>query len=127
MAFLDKLKFWKKKDTLDLGTSGDELSLGADNLGFGSDQMGLPKQETPATLSSPRLPDQQATPQLSGFGSPIPQQQLHETGMDSRDRELMMAKLDTIKALLDSIDHRMAIIEQREKQKELKRSRYEYV
>ena len=115
MAFLDKLKFWKKKpEPFSLGHPGDELGLG--ELPKGGD---LPTPEQPLGLGAPRPVEQQPPRPLSGY-EPRPG---FEPQSKDRDMEIALAKLDTIKAMLDSIDHRLTIIEQQSKS----RAKYEYV
>ena len=135
------LKFWKKKDDLGedefkpLG--GDPASPGPDmggpeNMGLGSPNMGLPDASRDplgisgagqppvdpfASQDHSASPSQQGVPSEQPFGqqaapsmrqSPGPQSSVPN---NSRDFDLIVAKLDMIKSELDSINQRISRIE----------------
>ena len=104
LTFLDKLMFWKKKEEPipDLPYSENKMSFGETDfnkhLGMESDMgdMGL-EHEAPGVPSKPIIPFTRQKP-------------VNEGGMD-RDTELILAKLDAVKAKMESIDARLAHIE----------------
>ncbi|MBR9700811.1 hypothetical protein GOV11_03015 [Candidatus Woesearchaeota archaeon] len=141
---LDKLKFWKKDEDLDLG--GDPFSSGTppmsmDGLGqpdtLGTTQndpfqasldrinQGMGGQPYSESLGSASFdqPFQDQQEQYPGH-APIPgSEQVHEPEPVGRDKdtELILAKLDMIKSELDSLHQRVRKIEQAT---EKKQSRY---
>lgn len=120
MAFFSKLAFWKKKDD-DLGGLGDlgELPPFPDDTNLGLPGFGTPKpanyppepgygygqpvQERPL----PRAP---ITPQQYQEITPAPQYGQYGY-QQNKDIEVVSAKLDSIRATLDSINQRLANIE----------------
>lgn len=145
MAFLDKLMFWKHKEeapAVDLGM-GSATGLDQGNLGF--DQQYAQQQPffpTGVPAESAMAPDQ--------YAQQYPQRQFQQPGNESltptfkppmnmqapqgaqqqyfsqeKESELIAAKLDAIKANLESINQRLANIERiayGEKQQEKKYS-----
>jgi len=131
MAFFDKLAFWKHKEeapAIDLGM-GSATGLDQGNLGF-DQQYGQqqPYFPTGIPVESAMAPDQYAQqhPQRQfqqpgnesftpTFKPPMnmppqgPQQQQYPS--QDRESELIAAKLDAIKANLESINQRLANIE----------------
>ena len=122
MAFLDKLKFWKKHEEpilerpsseSDFGTvpGSDDTALGAsgDDLGSPmSEDFGAAGADMGMDHVSPNVPDKPAVglPGSTGIApEPIP-----SVGTN-RDIELILAKLDFIKAKVDSMDARLMHIE----------------
>lgn len=115
MSFLDKVMFWKKEDEFNFDKiaekdmSHDPFSqqLPGEEHGLSEDPFGEPQ-------SSPQLGMPQRT---SGFS---PQQQPRSVSSSApnfapegkdRDIELLNSKLDTIKAMLNSIDQRLSNME----------------
>lgn len=107
---LKKLQFWKKDKELDLS-----------ELDFDKQ---FPRESAPASdperLASVGQQDF-AFPQLPGEPQGPPQMTVRELpqqipqgmqGMQNRDMELIAAKLDTIKAMLDSINTRLQNLEE---------------
>ena len=103
MSFVDKFKFWKKNDDFgDIGRDFDfpkgplnePLSEPTENFG---ENMGGPSFEQPNMQQQPLVqPNFQSQPQAS----------------DSMGgNELIMSKLDTIKAQLDTLNARIANLE----------------
>jgi len=119
MGFLDKVMFWKKDDDfgLDFDKSIDEQMKQTDNqfkeenLGLDQKPSGLEEKspfEQPATETSP-FPAVETPEQPAAFQA---QQQMQApAGTEQRDLELLSSKLDTIKALLNSMDQRLANVE----------------
>ncbi len=111
MAFLDKLKFWKRKEIdfeKELGIPGlEEAALPEKRLGV-ADETGLPKPE----------PYEAPTMAPTAFKEQTAFQQ--QAGPTAKDVEVISAKLDTIKAMLENINNRLAALERgyhREEQK----------
>jgi len=106
MGILNKLAFWKKHDDLNF----DDLA--ARELGTSQNDLGL--QENPATLG---LNEQSPFQEQSAETQPLPTH-LQESSFPkqpvqgTRDLELISSKLDTIKAILQSMEQRIAKIEQ---------------
>ena len=102
MAFWD---IFRRKNKDEFGLAGlSESSFPK------KDELGLPHPGSDLGLPESRY-------QEPMFGSPTPPQALKELSqstapsVSTRDIELLSAKLDTIKALLDNLSQRMAIIE----------------
>ena|SRR3989338_3276801 len=97
MGMFDGLKFWKKKDK--------DIGLGA---GFGmGNETGIPSdwgtsQQQPFQPSQPSF--QPIQPQMESF-------QGYKSYNESRDTELVLAKLDSMKAMLDNINQRLLNLE----------------
>tara|TARA_Y100000310_G_scaffold89923_1_gene87133 strand:- start:84391 stop:84729 length:339 start_codon:yes stop_codon:yes gene_type:complete len=110
MGFFTKLKFWKKKDEFDFDKLVDKHETPTDNLGL-NPPTGL---EEKSPFDTPELqPAAPLTPPLEPAHEQFPSQPL-------KDIDLVNSKLDTIKALLTSMDQRLANLErgnQQEKQK----------
>lgn len=113
MGVVDKLMFWKKKDDLALdnlgGMPGGMADLGQvpseDPYGTDGGMPGQPMgQYAPQQYSRQPIPQQQfQQPSFSGY----PSQQQN----GGRDLEVVSAKLDALKAYLDSINQRLANLE----------------
>ena len=125
MGFFDRLR-GKKKDELGLDDFGKDLGpmpdmnapFGSPDPGFGMpppdmqqpmdlSQQGGPGNFSPESMGFERVPP--GTPQ-GGPGYAQPQQNLNEINM-GKDLEIISAKLDTIKAELDSMSQRMKRLE----------------
>jgi hypothetical protein len=106
MSIFDKLAFWKKDDDFD--SLGPDLGVVPveDNLGLGEKSPFAPQQPDPMhEFNTPAYPQQPVQPS-------IPQQQSIGTQQGSnQDLELISSKLDTLKALLTSLEQRMANLE----------------
>ncbi|MBN2454515.1 hypothetical protein JXB11_03135 [Candidatus Woesearchaeota archaeon] len=120
MGMFGKLMFWKKSD--DLGLKGDDLGLGDlgkmpgdDPLQQNADQYGLPQQQgMPHDFSQPQQPFPQQSMQQPYFQSSTPSMDSMQSQRSYRansDMELVSAKLDAIRAALDSINQRLANLE----------------
>ena len=108
MSVLGKLKFWHKGDDLGLG---DDLAIPKGNLP--TDDLGLQSPGLPPRQSGqPEM--QQPEPRIESFEGArqyAPQPQPQSSYGSNRDLELVSAKLDAIKASLDSINQRLANLE----------------
>ncbi|MBS3166421.1 hypothetical protein J4444_04830 [Candidatus Woesearchaeota archaeon] len=121
MSVFDKLKFWKKED-LDFDRMADKEMTGMpmdDNLGFEQDNLGLeeksPFPEEP-NMGQSAFPLREKAPsfqQQSTYREVQPTQssQAQSTPSASKELELINSKLDTLKAMLSSMDQRMEHIE----------------
>lgn len=96
MGMFDKLMFWKKKDELGLRNAAAPF-----NEDFGMQpQYGYPP---PGQGFMPQ-PNFQQMPQMESFQS-------HQNFSANRDMELIAAKLDAIKAILENLNQRIANLE----------------
>jgi len=125
MAFLDKLMFWKKKDDFDTNignfgadnTFGTGAGTGAPDMGYGNQDFGMPEaqfgQQLPTSQFGQAPPMFPGTSQGAGFPQPTPfaPQQSQQDFMVGKDIEIISAKLDSLRAYLDSINQRLANIE----------------
>ena len=117
MGFFDKVKFWGKKDDFDSLVNSELQNSGlppTDDLGLGEQAPPLEKSafdiQDPLTPSSSSFPP----PNQDSFGQQQQQQAnqpVQQAGPSGRDIELLSSKLDTIKALLNSMDQRIANLE----------------
>lgn len=111
MGLLGKLKFWHKEDDLDFDSLADKemgkmppTDFGTDHPSLGSDEKSFfPSEPEAEPLSSPRF---QASPSRAQAPSFTP------ASGANRDLELINSKLDTLKAILNSLDQRIAHLEQ---------------
>lgn len=103
MGIFNKLTFWKKKDELDF----DELAgkEAADTPPF--DEL---EEKLPGLEEKPMFPEEDRPERLAGLSAaravPPP-----PAGSRDRELELISSKLDTVKALLASLDQRLANLE----------------
>jgi hypothetical protein len=126
MSIKDKLMFWKKDDPFDFDNFSPNQSANPDPLGTNASQtplqenLGLPSDNVQDTFA----PSSQGGPQNypgeapaynmdaqkpSAFANAATAKNDSQT---QREMELLNSKLDTIKALLASLDQRMGVIEQ---------------
>ena len=108
MAVLDKVFFWKK-DSPDIEALADKELNGSHPDPFGLDKPIPGLEEVPVASGGPTtLPGTSAD--LSS--SPLPPHLASsDSGSRNVDLELINSKLDTIKAILSSLEHRMAGLE----------------
>tara|TARA_Y100000310_G_C20302833_1_gene632626 strand:+ start:164 stop:559 length:396 start_codon:yes stop_codon:yes gene_type:complete len=114
MSVLDKLKFWKKHDAFDFDelTSQSANTPGAvpkDDLGLGPSAL-----DTPTSFDSDPFKTK-STQTRHDAPSSFSENQSHNqspSGISKTEVELLSSKLDTIKAILQSLDQRIAHIEQ---------------
>ncbi len=106
MGVFGKLKFWKRGDDLALG---DELAMpkGA----FSQDELGLQSHGLP---QAPQMP--LSEPRMESFREPPraysqPYQQPPQYYGANRDLDLVVAKLDALRATLENINQRLANLE----------------
>jgi hypothetical protein len=117
MGFFKKLMFWKKDDDFDFDKLADQGVAKPDDLGL--------NQPTGLEEKSPFDTPEFKQPQTPTLSPPVEQEQpsLQQTpARQLNDMDLVNSKLDTIKAILTSLDQRLANIErsshqQQEKQK----------
>ncbi|MBU0460411.1 MAG: hypothetical protein KKH52_04185 [Nanoarchaeota archaeon] len=123
MGIFSKLAFWKKDDDLDFDKLADkELNRGMGEEGMPiQDDLGLDEQSPFGDKATEfgKGTDPFSTPKTPG---PFSQQAPSSQTSSDRELELISSKLDTIKALLASLDQRVANIEKAsiEKKKEPK-------
>ncbi len=142
MALLDKLKFWKKEEPaeFDMGKFPGLETPDAQAPGIGSAQGGQGLTEMPASESAmagfedignaPPAPFPgmqggvpvgrgQLAPPSAFAPAPVMQGPSAASGADfSRDMQVVNAKLDTLRVLLDSINAKIDRIEQRQPKEE---------
>jgi len=104
--------FWKKKDDdLDFDKMGDEnlTDMGKplqDDLGLETPAMEQSASSPEHTMpTTPEMPSQEDAPKA-------PTGNVQDYSLPNRELELINSKLDTIKALLRSLDQRVANLEQ---------------
>ena len=109
MSFLGKVKFWKKEDEFDFDKLAEqEIQKGPDETGLGP----IPGFEEKTAAEEP--PVEGLFTSKSASPSPYKPGAGLSTGSArdrDRDLELLNSKLDTIKALLISMDQRLANLE----------------
>ncbi len=108
MSFLGKVKFWKKEDEFDFDKLAEqEVQKMPDETGLGP----LPGFEERPAAEEPPV-EGLFTSKPAGTG-PSPYKPTGTGSSRDRDRdlELLNSKLDTIKALLTSVDQRLANLE----------------
>ena len=122
MGILGKLAFWKSEDDFNFDDiankdmskdlfKGDDLGLKEQPLTQEKDPFAMPTEEQPPAFTPPADPTigiQQLQEQNKQTMQP---QQRAATGISARDVDLLSSKLDTIKALLNSMDQRIAHLE----------------
>lgn len=117
MGILNKILFWRKDDEFDFDKMAEQESqgdifkdqdLGLDHKPAGLDEKSPfeemddePAQESPPHLQQPR----------SSFASRQPQETTTSGMSSNRELELISSKLDTVKALLTSMDQRISNLE----------------
>lgn len=121
MGILNKLMFWKKEDEFDFDeTAEKELDFPKEEDEFNLDQQpseldeGFPAEEHPSAppFSEPQVPGR-SRGQRDSLSQPSSAYAHREpvAGTRDRDLELIQSKLDTLKAILTSLDQRMANLE----------------
>ena len=109
MGILNKLLFWRRDDEFDFDTLADQHA----KTELKDDPFGL-NQPPEHDLEPPAFTQQSAT---KAQGSPYKQTNFQPTTLSSpnknveKDLELISSKLDTIKAMLSSLDQRTANLE----------------
>ena len=118
MGFMDKVMFWKKDDfdfdniENDSPNSNPTSNLDSNPFGQNNDPAGPVTDSftaNPSTLSS-QAPNY--NPEAHSPDAFAQKNSSMSSGVSSRELELISSKLDTIKALLASLDQRVGIIEQ---------------
>ncbi len=120
MGLLDKLMFWKKEDEFDFDeTAEKELGFPKEEDDFNLGQQpsdldeSFPAEEHP---SAPSFSEPQAAGRSRGQRDSLSHPSAYAqrepvAGTRDRDLELIQSKLDTLKAILTSLDQRMANLE----------------
>lgn len=109
MGLFSKLMFWKKDD-LDFDTLADKEmgkhdEMPQDDLGLDQHPSGLDEKPMFPEEKHDEMPLQPEKPAAPPYPT------APATG-ENKDLELISSKLDTLKALLNSLDQRMANLEQ---------------
>ena len=117
MGILNKLMFWKKDDEFDFDKMADKEAEGdifkGDDLGLDHKPAGLDEKSPFDNLGEE---PKHTSPSLSHLQQPRssftsrPAQPQQEMG-SNRELELISSKLDTVKALLTSMDQRISNLE----------------
>lgn len=118
MGMFSKLKFWKKEDEFDFDALASK-EMAKDFPSMEQQPTTPPAGETSPFEELDRRSDPFASQPESVAPSLAPQS-TQELG-NKRDMELMNSKLDTIKALLQSLDQRLANLEKGNTQDNRKR------
>ena len=122
LGILDKVMFWKKKETplgaepglgMEPGLPKGEMPMepglpGEDNLGL-RQGTGLPG-ETPTMEHSP-MPSSPSPMPTSSLSALEEQQQFTQSSTVAKDMEIISAKLDSIRATLENVNQRIAHLE----------------
>lgn len=128
MTILDKLAFWKKKDEFDLGDfgamPGEEKDKGMPSAEpspfdkeMGTEPLGFPEEPGMHPSMAAGVPEEPSGPDFSAPpGGPATTMrhtaaQTPSPSTGSRDIELISAKLDTIRAILENINNRLEALE----------------
>lgn len=111
--------FWKKKEpTSKFGRTdsfSQELGLPSeDHLGLGNDFNDNPP--SPHLRGMPQIPSMDEPSSVPPSMQPMQHQSYHQSSADNKDLEIISAKLDTIRASLESINQRLAALEHIAKQ-----------
>jgi len=112
MGILNKLLFWRRDDELDFDKlADDQLKTGIKN-----DPLGLDQPDFEERSPFPEEPSRPTTARGSPYKQTTFQQQApaafpQPTENIQKDLELISSKLDTIKAMLSSLDQRTANLE----------------
>ena len=121
MGILNKLLFWRREDEVDFDKlAEDQLKKSAhDDLGI---------EPSPDFEEKPLFPEQEPARPTMARGSPykqttFPQQAAFAQETIEKDLELISSKLDTIKAMLSSLDQRTANLERAAGVEQQKRER----
>jgi hypothetical protein len=102
MGILKKLMFWRRDDEMDFDKFADK-ELSTDHLGI--NQPAGMEEKSPFA----REPSQPLPPHLQEAPAGVQQSTAPRT--QNRDLELISSKLDTLKAILTSMDQRISNLE----------------
>lgn len=133
MGIFDKLMFWKKSDSLGIG---DFKGFGSETLPkdreFGTGGIGkFPQDQTAGLGGTPDLMDtelkikgtgfegemsqsgigEERSYEREGFAAPKQPRSYNMPESSGKDYEIVSSKLDMLRAMLDSISHRLSVIE----------------
>jgi hypothetical protein len=133
MGFFDKLQFWKKKDPFDYSKleGGGDLGLGKDTtpgLGGTPDLGAMPGSSATGTYHEPgvtiqgsgyeNLKPTELDEPHQGYARPQASQVAPQQG--NKDLEIVSAKLDSIKAAIESLNLRIQNMEEEMKRMQRK-------
>ncbi|MBD3355396.1 hypothetical protein GF361_05430 [Candidatus Woesearchaeota archaeon] len=141
IGILDKIFFWKDKKKplepvkpLDLGGLGKESDPGLDkDISSGGippkpetskPYPGMPSHESPSQYPLP--PEEPASAASSFEQSRSSQPQISMQDSLEKDMQVLTAKLDSLKALLDNINQRLANIERIANESQKEEYQYQY-
>lgn len=109
MGFFDRLAFWKKRDDF----AALQPAAGMDP--YGLQPMGMPPGLQPLPPLQPVQPMPQfgamPPPPIGGFGMEVQSLQSAQSYGASKDFEVISAKLDALRAAVESISQRLANLE----------------
>jgi hypothetical protein len=120
MGIFNKLAFWKKDDDLDFDRMADhslgDLGQPAED-GLATDNPNLSSTDSfgqEPTSQSSAFPSSTSEPAMPTAPEPMPESKVpaqQDYPLPNRELELISSKLDTIKAILTSLDQRTANLE----------------
>ncbi len=136
MGIMNKLKFWKKDEmdfgdldkgmdfgsSQDMGIGQDRLNMAASQPGMESGDLGLQtQQQNPPTQTNEEIdysegfsmPKRSFARQEPAQPSPAPTKQFpqEQNTISEKNFEILSNKLDAIKSSLESINHRLNLLE----------------
>lgn len=122
MGFLGKVLPWKRKDELALDNNLGLGGFGADSQGMNLGMPAMPMMDQQMQGMPPQYPSQQQYPTAQPFGFPQQPQQPQVEAFQrnssyerayaaGKEMEVVSAKLDAIKAALETLNQRLASIE----------------
>lgn len=102
MSFLNKLLFWRRDDELEFEQIAEKELQSHERPLYPDHNTAKPgEMEEPSLFDEPRADERPLLPSTRPAA----------TAQNPRDVELINSKLDTIKAMLNSLDQRMAHLE----------------
>src|SRR3989338_1213108 len=114
MGILNKILFWRHDDELDfdaLAESQLKTGIKDDPLGYGEHMPDFEEKPLFPTQESPRPMPKGSPYKQTTFQQPQAPAAFSQQTDVNRDLELISSKLDTIKAMLSSLDQRTANLE----------------
>lgn len=101
MSFLNKLLFWRRDDEMEFEQIAEKELQSHERPLFPDNPAKPGGMEEPSLFDEPRADERPLVPSTRPAA----------TAQNPRDVELINSKLDTIKAMLNSLDQRMAHLE----------------
>jgi len=117
MSVFGKLAFWKKEDDFNFDQAASQDMNQPDPFAQSFEQSEFPSEpdtETSTPRSSPQQYSQASRSSLYPGSAAQPSFQAPQMNSGNRDLELINSKLDTIRAMLSSIDQRLERLEKGE-------------